>query len=146
MAVYKFAPTIDTAAYATGDVIGGKQTLVGAANRAGWIFSIMVFDDDSESDQIDFFFFRDSLTGTYADNGAFTLHADDKANLIGVYSVLATDYIAAGSDATIASVQTKVIPFNATQDNLFVVPVIRANTTFTAATDLRYEIGIAWEG
>jgi hypothetical protein len=137
-------PTLDTNAYATGDVIGGKITLVGAAAQNGFVLSINIFDADGENDQLDFFFFNADLTGTsgYTDNAAFAVNAADMSNLVGAVSVIAADYIAAGSDS-VATKSNINIPFRATQSgNLYVIMVIRATTTYTAASDLRLTFGI----
>jgi hypothetical protein len=147
MAVYQVTPTIDTNAYSTGDVIGGKMVLTGAAARNGIITNVTVWDDDGEKDQLDLFFFSGTLTGTYTDNGAFAVNAADKAKLFAVISIATTDYFDAGSDAvaTKHNVATAIRTNNSGNADITVIAVIRASTTYTAATDLRFEFGVLYD-
>jgi hypothetical protein len=149
MAVYQVTPTIDTNAYSTGDVIGGKLVLTGAAARNGIITNVTVWDDDGEKDQLDFFFFSGTLTGTsgYTDNAAFAVNAADKAKLFAVISVATTDYFDAGADAvaTKHNVATAIRTNNSGNSDITVIAVIRASTTYTAATDLRFEFGVLYD-
>lgn len=139
MAIITIPLTIDTAAYSTGDVVGGE--IVIPATNSGLILSVSVFDDDNEGVQLDLFFFDGDLTGTsgYTNNAAFAINAADKSKLIGVVSIATTDYFAVGSDKM--AMKTPVnIPIGASGGRLIVV--IRSTTTFTATTDLILKIGI----
>lgn len=139
MAVQHITPTIDTAAYSTGDVVGGK-ILIGESNP-GLLTSIAIFDDDNEGVQLDFFFFDGTLTGTsgYTDNAAFAVNAADKGKFLGVKSIVAAEYFVMGSDK--GGLITPInIPIKSGGVTLIIV--IRSTTTFTAATDLKLTIGI----
>jgi hypothetical protein len=141
---YNITPPISTSAYTTGDVIGGKMVFVGAASRNGVILDVTVWDDDGEKDQLDLFFFSGTLTGTYTDNEAFAVNAADKSKLFGVISIAASDYIDAGSDAVAHKTQTPLTirPNNTGTSDITMIAVIRATTTYTATTDLRFEFGV----
>lgn len=144
MPVYTVSPTISTSAYSTGDVVGGILTIKKALSRECLLTHISVFDDDGEGVQLDFFFFNAALTGTYTDNAAFAIDAADKSKWIGCTSVLAADYLAAGSDKVITKSPINLdINFGANGDrNLYAVCVIRSTTTYTATTDLRFDFGV----
>lgn len=147
MAVFPITPTISTSAYSTGDVIGGVMILRGAATRNGAIISVSVWDDDGEKDQLDLFFFSGTLAGTYTDNGAFAIDAADKSKIFGVISIATTDYFDAGSDAVATKTPVPLIirPNNTGNSDISVVAVIRATTTYTTTSDLRFEFGILWD-
>lgn len=143
MPVVSVTPTISTGAYASGDVIGGIMTVEGALGMRGLLVHIGVFDADGEGVQLDFFLFKAALTGTYTDNAAFAIDAADQDNWIGVTSIYASDYVAAGAD----KVATKE-PINIVLERgangvtaLDVVCVIRSATTFTTTSDLRFDFG-----
>lgn len=129
--------TIDTGAYSTGDVIGGKIAI--PATNPGLMTALTVYDADGEGVQLDFFFFGADLTGTYTDNGAFAIADADQPKLLGVCSLLSGQYLAAGSDKA-GTVTPVNIPIKS--GGTWLVIVIRSTTTFTATTDLRLTIGI----
>lgn len=145
MIVYSVTPTISAgAAYADGDVIGGKMTILRALGQAGMLNHLSVYDADGEGVQLDFFFFSSDLSGTYTDNAAFTIDAADISKWIGVVSVATGDYFAANAD-TVATVSPIDLVLNSGiegNEDLFCVCVIRSITTFTAITDLRFDFGI----
>lgn len=137
MAIIKDTPTISTSAYATGDVIGGKVEISGF--NASSLVTLSVYDADGEGVQLDFFFFDGTLSGTYTDNGAFSIASADIDKWFGVVSVATTDYIAAGSDKVASK---RSVNFKLPSDIVTVITVIRSTTTFTATTDLRYSFHI----
>lgn len=134
-------PVADTSAYVSGDVIDGPQTLVGIGASHRLLTDIVIVDQDGEKAAIDFFFFNALPTGTYTDNAAFAVDSADYAKLIGVVSVVAGDYVDAGSDA-IAQKTPINLEINPTaDDNLYFIPVVRGTPTYAAATDLRFDFG-----
>ena len=147
MAVYQITPVISTSAYSTGDVIGDKMVLKGAAARNGLITNLTIWDADGEKDQLDFFLFSGTLTGTYTDNAAFAVDAADSSKLFGVISVAASDYVDAGSDAvaTKRDIATSIRPNNSGTSDITVIAVIRATTTYTSTSDLRFEFGVLFD-
>lgn len=132
MAIIYKTLTIDTTAFGTGDVVGGAITVSGF--NPGLLTAITVYDADGEGVQLDFFIFGDALAGTYTNNAAFSVNSADESKILGVASLPAANYLAAGSDkiGTIAPVNIMV-----KGDAFYCVPVIRSTTTFTATTDLR---------
>jgi hypothetical protein len=80
------SPTVDTAAYASGDTVGGLQT-ISVTSCTGPLFEIIgiaTIDDAGQSNTRDFTFFKPSSTGlaptgTFSDNNAT---APTKADLL----------------------------------------------------------------
>lgn len=141
MPTLSITPTVDTSIYASGDVIDGILTLTGIGASHRFLNHIVIVDQDGEKVQIDFFFFNALPTGTYTDNAAFAIDSADYSKLIGSESVFTSDYVDAGSDA-IAKHEPINLEINPTaDDNLYVIPVVRAAPTFAAATDLRFDFG-----
>lgn len=142
MATYVKTPTITAGAYSAGDILGGDFTLPGALDNRALFAHVSVFDDAGVKARIDFFIFDAALSGTYTDNAAFAIDAADKANLRGVISVLASDYIDAGSDA-VATIDPKRLLLNRVSGgNLGIVPVLPSVATYSATDDLRFEFGL----
>lgn len=137
---YSFAPTLDTAIYASGDVLFTDMPVAGAAREAGGIttlISISIHDKHIQNAAFDLFFFSaEPATGTYTPNAAFTLHDTDGTLFIGHVSILATDY----ADAAASSVATKrnigLQMEAATDANLYVIGVCRSTPDYNAAGDL----------
>lgn len=143
MAVYQEAPAITAGAYSANDIIGGDMTLSGAGVNTNFLAHIMIYDDAGQKARIDFFIFDAPLTGTYTDNAAFSIATADKPNLRGFASVVASDYIDAGSDAVGQTSSSPNIPINRApgENNLYIVAVVRGTPTYAAVTDLRFEFG-----
>lgn len=142
MPVIKVTPTISTSAYSSGDVVGGKMTIEGANGLRGLLTHISVYDADGEGVQLDFFFFDADLEGTYTDNDAFAIAADDISKWIGVVSIATSDYYAAGSDK-VATIRPHLVIERGSngEENLYAICVIRSATTYTAVSDLKFQFG-----
>lgn len=142
MTLQQITPVISTSAYASGDVVGtaGYYRVDGTNNQKGLITQVNVVDSDGESAPLDFFFFNAAPEGTYTDNAAFALAAADLDKRLGYKSVVASDYAAMGADsmATASPVNIILPPC----ESLYIIVVIRDAHTFTATSDLRFDIGI----
>jgi len=80
-------PVVQAAAYATGDLIGGKQELLYAVEEtdgAGVIRGARLISTGAITNQVDLIFFNaDPTNTTFTENGAFALDGDDVAKVIG---------------------------------------------------------------
>lgn len=141
MPTLPITPTVDTSAYATGDVIDGIQTLTGIGASHRFLTHIVIVDQDGEKVQIDFFFFNALPTGTYTDNDAFAVNSADYSKWIGTVEVTAGLYVDAGSDAMATKTPINLEINPTANDNLYVIPVVRGAPTYAAATDLRFDFG-----
>ena len=87
-------PTLDTSAYAIGDVLFAQTTIAGATAEAtgqGTIESITVVDGDDTAPAFTLVFFRDTITIAAA-NEAWNVSDADMAKAIGFVSFVAADY------------------------------------------------------
>lgn len=144
--VCESTPTIDTAAYASGDLIGDKIELTNAARTAagsGIIQSISIIDDDGEEAAMDVLFFdTDPTNTTFTDNDPVDIDEADLENYIGHASVASADYSSFASNSA-ASVQNVGIPFDlASGTSIWAVIVSRGTPTYTATDDLTLRVGI----
>lgn len=134
-------PTIDTVAYTSGDVLGGLQTITGAARIAGGsgvIQSIVVLDrSQAQRAAIDIIFFDRSVT-VAANNTAIATSDADMANCLGVVSI--GPYNTAWPGTPLNSVSTLLnvgLPYVCNGTDLFAVAVVRATPTY-AVGDLTF--------
>jgi hypothetical protein len=137
--------TVDTAANATGDNIGGKLTITDAValdRRWGMIRSVVIISDTILlTTSFDVFFFDADLTTVITTNGAQTLTAADQAKVIGVAHC--SDVTADGG-CTVHQAQNLSIPFRASNgtDNIYATIVVRGTPTFAATTDVVLRVSI----
>jgi hypothetical protein len=142
--VVEAVPTIETSAYASGDVIGEKLSLSDAARSlvsTGIISSVVIVDKDSEAVDIDVVFFDANPAAFGNDNAAFDPTDADVANIVCVVSV--TDYYTF-NDNSVGIAQNVNCPFDlgSTNTTLYAALVSRGTPTYTAATDLTLRVGI----
>lgn len=80
-------PTVQAAAYATGDLIGGKQTIAGAALAdygTGRIKSVTLISSTAFTVDLHVIFFTADPSGTtFTENGAINIVAADAAKVCG---------------------------------------------------------------
>lgn len=136
-------PTISTSIYTSGDVIGGLQTIAGAARASGGsgtILSIVVLDKtQAVRAAMDLLFFDRSVT-VAADNAAVAMSDADMANCLGVVSI--GPYNTAWPGTPLNSVSTLLnvgLPYVLNGTDLFVVPVVRATPTYVSTSDLEFK-------
>jgi hypothetical protein len=136
--------SLDTSAYADGDVLAEIQELDGAlrANGAGGVIqSLVVCDKDDQGEALDIVFMK--LTGSLGtENAAVSISDADAAKILGIVEVGAGDYVdLVGSQvATMANLSIVVEP-GTTADSLFVGAISRGAGTYTAA-GISLKIGI----
>ena len=147
-------PTVDTAAYADGDVVGvgdAAHELTGIADNKGayaLLKSVMVVTETATDFPCDIFFFSaDPVNSTLTDNAAFSLSDLDAPKLLGVVSVVAADYLDIGADSKIADVKNidLVLKGDSAVNNaasVWVVIKARGAITFGDAADLTLRFGV----
>jgi len=142
--VVEAAPTIDTSAYSTGDLIGAELALLGAVRSgvsSGVIDSIEIVDADRETVDIDVVFFDANPAAFGADNAAFDPTDADLLNIVCVVSVTThVDF----NDNGVSIARGVNCPFKLAQGQttLYAALVSRAAVTYTAATDLLLRVGV----
>ena len=143
-AVIEVAPTVDTNAYASGDLIGGKLTLSNATAYtvySGIISNVVIIDKDKEALDIDVVFFDTNPTATtFTDNAAFTPNDTDLLNIICTVSIT-TDVAFADNGMSYAN--NVNCPFKTPGTNtIYAALVARGAGTYTSSSDLLLRVGI----
>lgn len=136
-------PTISTAAYSAGFVVGGIQTLTNAftAKHTGILESVTLLDKSAQNAPMDLLVFQVTpAAATTADHGAFAWSTDN-LNLIARVSIMAGDYVAVKSQS-IAMKTGLGIVVKGTGTGLFVVAVTSGTPTYAGANDLQWTWGI----
>lgn len=138
------APTVDTGAYATGDLVGPMQTLTGAGFTGvytGIIQSVTITDLDNQAADFDLVIFSSNPSGTtFTDNAAFDIADADLPKVVCVIQV--TTNVAFNDNAVIIANGTNCV-FDAVASTgiLYAAAVIRSAATFTASgLTFRYSI------
>ncbi len=147
----EITPTIDTAAYATGELIGLGGVLKfptavpgdegQTASQSGIIQSVIITDLGKQSANLDLLFFDANPSNTtFTDQAAFDVDDADLINLIGVASV--TDW-KAFSDNSMGQELNLAMPFTLDAGaTLYAALVSRGAPNYVAATDLTIRVGI----
>lgn len=133
-------PTVDTAAYAAGDAVGGLLTFAGIARGGGAVVEIVqvvVTDLAKQNAPLDLVLFDRAFTPT-TDNTPFDPADADLPNLVGILNVVAADY-ASFNDNSAAIKKVSVFCKPNTAD-LFGQLVARGTPTYAAATDLQIKL------
>lgn len=138
---FSVTPTISSgAAYASGDVVGGLQTISNAVRKSGGsgtILSILVVDKtQAQRAAMDILIFDRSVT-VAADNAAVAMSDADMANCLGVVTIGA--YNTAWPGTPLNSISTLInvgLPIVCNGADLYFVPVVRAAPTYTSTSDL----------
>lgn len=137
-------PTVDTNIYASGDLIGGKNTLSLAVRRnygSGIINRIEVIDQSKNSANLDVVFFTTNPTNTtFTDNAAFDPHDTDSPFIICAANV--TTHLAYADNSSSYSNQSCAFKLTEQSQKLYMAIVARSTPTFTAATDLWVRVSI----
>jgi hypothetical protein len=89
-------PAIAAAAFAAGDIVGGKLTLANAVRVAGgkgaWT-SLSLLDKAKQNAALQIILFKADLAGAYDDNDAEAISAADLLNFLHVVEIEAGDYV-----------------------------------------------------
>lgn len=139
-------PTIDTAIYASGDLLGTKMTFAGAAKEgvgSGTIHTVVLSDLDKESANVDLIIFNANPSATTFTNNA-ALDIDD-ADLSKIACIISITTHATFSDNGISYANGTNCVFeiaDAATPTLYAALVVRATPTYTTAADLTLRLSI----
>jgi hypothetical protein len=138
------APTVDTNAYTSGDLVGPKQTLTSAGVAGvytGTIQSVVITDLESQNADFDLVIFSSDPSGTtFTDNAAFDIADADLPKVICVIQVT-TNVAFADNGVVIANGNNCVFDAIASTGTIYAAAVIRSAATFTASgLTFRYSI------
>jgi len=140
------SPTVDTAIYASGDLIGGKLTFAGAlraSTRSGYITSVTVFDQSAQAQDLEVVIFGDNPTATtFTDQAALDI-ADADVLLIEDAVSLGSATRFAWADNGIKFVGSLSLPVVGTGTSIYGALVSRGTPTFAAGTDIRVQICVS---
>lgn len=127
--------TLDTSAYASGDVLASTQPIADAMRKAGGtgiIQTVTVLDKDDQGQPFDILFMRTNATLGAAENAALAIGDTQAAEVLGVVEILASDYVDLVNSqiATKANVGIVVKPTAATT-SLWTAGVSKGTGTYT---------------
>jgi hypothetical protein len=134
-------PTVDTSAYASGDLIGAKITLANAVQVAagsGELLSLVLSDLANQKSDIDVVLFdSDPSTTTFTDQAALDIDDADLVKVIGVISIAAADYVSFVDNA-VATLRDLRLGFKlASGTSLYAALVCRGTPTYASSSDLK---------
>jgi hypothetical protein len=125
--------SLDTAQYASGEVLADTQELTDAVRvqgGTGVIHSILVQDDDDQGAALDIIIL-DANTSIGTENSAVTMADND--NILGSVSVLASDYVDMANSQHACLTNVGIVVKSKTDQSLFVAAVSRGTGTYTAS-------------
>lgn len=136
-------PGITSGVYTANDVIGGVQTITGAARVSGkeTILQSVVITDLAMQDAIIriFFFNQNPTNGTYTDNAPLDIHDTDMGFCIGSIEVVASDYMDA-ADSSVATVRNLGLGLTPSGSaNLYSIAQVTETPTYTSTSDLAFK-------
>lgn len=147
--IVSVTPTVDTAAYATGDLLAGLMTFnVANAGGGGVIKSAAIVDLHSQNAAVELWLFTSTLAAsTLTLNSAATLADADLATIIpgGVIAFATTHYFSLANNS-VASREDVAIPFTADSGNIYGILVSRGAPDYLAATDVTVILGVMLNG
>jgi len=129
--------SLDTSAYASGDVLADTQEIAGAmrsANGKGLLQSIVLLDEDDQTAAgIDVVFLK-SNTSLGTENAAPSISDANAREVLGIVSVASGDWIDLGG-AKLATVRNIALPVQAATDttSVYVALITRGTPTQTAS-------------
>lgn len=150
--VFTITPAINTSIYASGDCLGGLNTITNAARYSGGggvITSVVVLDKtQAQRAAIDLFFFSTSVTSA-GNNNPVAFSDADMGNFIGSISILTGTYNTAfpgtplnsvaflPDTKTAANPSSLAIPYYCSgSTSLYMQAVVRGTPTYTSASDI----------
>lgn len=145
--IVEAVPTVDTSAYAAGDLIGGKLTFTAALNeltKSAELRAVTIIDQAKNDKDYNLVIFGDNPTGTtFTDQAAFDIADADMSKILTVVSVTSfTGFSDNGiSLATEIARPLKSLASTASR-TLYGALVAAADPTFAAASDVRIRLHI----
>lgn len=144
-------PTVDTAAYATGDVLFAPTKIANATQNTqglSYLQTLLVLDAANQKSAIDLLFFNQDPGSLGSLNAAIDISTAQLAMLIGYIVVAAADYVTV--KATTNAVATKnpllMLPALKGSKDFWIAGVSRGSPDYVLATDLRIKCMIQRQG
>lgn len=139
--VLSATPTLDTAAYATGDCMGTKMTFLSAARPAfqsGRVVAVSIVDLGGQSAALDVVLFSDNPTGTtFTDNNAIAIADADFSKIITTITFAASDYkVLASSKSFGRVILAAPVPFVLAGTTMYAILVSRGSPDYVTAADV----------
>jgi hypothetical protein len=132
-------PTITaSSAYTSGNALGGKLTFTNLCDGGqSFLYMIRITDLANQKAATDILLFDQSFTAT-ADKNAIAVSAADCANLIGVVSLVAGDWVTVQAGRAVA---TKIIAYpmpliSAVDNSIYAQLVTRGTPTYGTTADI----------
>lgn len=138
-------PTIDANIYASGDFLGGLQTISGAGRvgvGSGVLHSVLVSDLDKEGADIDILIFDSNPSGTTVTNQSAADIADaDTPKIVCVIQVT-SDSAFNDTGVSFATGQNCIFKGDTATGTIYAVAVVRGTPTYASTTDLTFRYSI----
>ncbi len=133
--------TCEAAAYATGELVGGKLTLTALGKPNGLVTGARITSKSVQTCFFDVILFNDNPSGTtFTENGAFDVGDVDLAKVIGV---LHLNDVTALSGASIHQMSANPLSFVLRgTTTAYAAIVIRGAPTFSSTSDLSLSIRV----
>lgn len=145
-------PTVDTSAYASGDLVGTKLTWTNALKPitgTGYVVSVNMIDQSAQAVDFDIVIFREDPTSTtFTDNAAFDIADADTSKVIAVVPLASASRFAF-NDNSVHFSGSLAIPVWGTNSNggisgtLYGAIIARGAATFAASTDVKVTLGMS---
>lgn len=144
--VFDVTLTLDTSAYASGDVMADTQTLTNAVRVSGGraiLQSLTVIDEDDQAQAFDLLFFLANRSlGT--ENSAPNISDTNARDCLGFVKVATTDYIDLGG-VQVACLRGLGLVLEASGSrDLYLGTIIRGAATYTAS-GVKLKLGLLWD-
>lgn len=127
--------SLDTAAYASGDVLAEIQTVASVFRVSGGtaiLQSLIVLDEDDQGQALDVVIMR--ATGSLGtENAAVTISDADARNILGIIQIAAADFIDLGGNRVATKQSLGMMLKPTTGTDLFVGAISRGTGTYTAS-------------
>ncbi len=127
--------SLDTGAYADGDVLAATQELTNAVRASGGtgvIQSIGLIDDDDQGQALDIVIL-DSNVSIGTENAAVSIADGDADNILGIVQVTASDYIDLVNSQWAQAVFDAIVVSPASGTSLWIAAISRGTGTYTAS-------------
>lgn len=134
LTLIEVTPTLDTNAYASGDVLFDTTAVASVfqPNKAtGTLWSVVINDKDDQGVALDLVFLRSNVSLGTA-NAAPSISDANATEVLGIVSVATGDWIDLGG-CRVATVKGINLPLKSTTTGLWVAAITRGSPTYTAS-------------
>jgi hypothetical protein len=138
-------PAVDTAAYATGDLLFAPIEIPNAVQNTkglAYLRSLLILDAANQKSAMDLLFFDRDPGSLGSLNSAIDISETQLSYLIGLYVIASADYVTlkANTNAAAAKVPNLFLPAKAQSKSFWLAAISRGSPDYVAATDLRIKL------